>query len=356
MLAFTVPQRGSYTAEPLLGGFAGTEQTIQKIRSLFDDAMRSLDVRRLAVDILRSAGAPQYDAWSQISAIYQFVKNHFYFVNDPVGKEVLMPFEDLLALGAGDCDEINAIAMAVLLSSIGYETRLVTIAADAYDPSQFSHIYTEVFVGGNWIPMDAARPGAQMGAAPPSFFIREWWSLTDDSHGPYPGKGQLGLGQYAHMNTRRGLNGYALAGFLGQDDGTGVDLSNLPLAPVGDSSVPLDTLPPASMDSPIGYDSTTGAPIFATSDTGNASMPSGGGSSGILSSITNILSSGAKAVGSGVSAVKSALKPAIGPGGSSSLQTTGGTASIGGVKASSLLMYGALFLGAVLVVRAVVKK
>lgn len=354
MLSFTLPPRSTYTAEPLLGGFDGTEQTIRKIRQIFDDAMRSLDVRRFAVDILRNSGAPQYDAWSQISAIYQFVRNHFYFVNDPVGKEVLMPFEDLLALGAGDCDEINAIAMAVLLSAVGYETRLVTIAADANDPEQFSHIYTEVGINGNWVAMDAARPGAQMGAAPPSFYVREWWSLTDDEHGPYPGKGQMG--QYHSMRTRphfAGLNGYALAGYLGQD---GTDLTDLPLAPAStvlDSVSPMidpsiTDFIPQGPDLPIGADA-SGNPIYA-----GGSSPGGAASPSLFNAI---LTGGSNILNQVKSFVApSALKPAIGPGGASSLSPTGGTAAIGGVSMNTLLIGGLLLFGGILLVKAMGSK
>jgi hypothetical protein len=204
------------SAEPLERGDAGTIQTINKVREIVNDAWKDLDVRRFAIDILRNAGAPQYDDWSKIRAIYDWITQNFYFVLDPVTKEVLMPFPDLLQLGAGDCDEINATAMAVLLGVIGYEPRLVTVAADSENPESFSHVYAEVLLNGNWIPMDAARPGAQIGQAPESWFRREWWSLIDDSHADYSGTGQLD-GLRHTIGRRRRLAGlHAYAG-LGQD-------------------------------------------------------------------------------------------------------------------------------------------
>jgi len=190
-----------YTA-PLLGGDAGVEQTIYKLRSLVDDAWKDSFVNRTAIDILRSAGARQYDAWGQIRAIYNWVHESFYFVNDPVTKEALRPTRDLLQMLAGDCDDINANVLPALLGTIGYETRFVTIAADPETPDSFTHIYVEVFVNGKWFPLDAANPGAQFGVAPPNFFRRAWWSTTDDSHGDYPSPQSGTMAGYRRSGVR----------------------------------------------------------------------------------------------------------------------------------------------------------
>lgn len=191
---------------PLAGGDDGTRQTVSMIRSLVDEAWKDPFVNRTAIEIIRNAGAPPYDDWSQIHAIYDYAHS-FYFVNDPVTKETLRPTRDLLELKAGDCDDINANVLPALLGSIGYETRLVTIAADANHPESFSHVYCEVFVNGQWFPLDAARPGAVFGVEPPNFYRRRWWSLIDDSYGDYDNGSSGNMSGYA----RRGIRG--LAGF-----------------------------------------------------------------------------------------------------------------------------------------------
>jgi len=178
-------QTGLLYAAPLLGGDDGTEQTIRMIRGLVDDAWKDPFVNRTAIEIVRNAGVPQYDSLGQVRAIYNWVHSNFYFVNDPVSKEAVRPTRDLLQLFAGDCDDINANVLPALLGSIGYDVRLVTIAADAGNPDAFTHVYCEVYLDGQWIPLDAARPGASFAAAPPRFFRREWWSLTDSGHGDY---------------------------------------------------------------------------------------------------------------------------------------------------------------------------
>jgi hypothetical protein len=303
------------SAEPLQGGDAGTEQTIGKIRELVNDAWKNLDVRRLAICILREAGAPQYDDWSKVRAIYDWVSANFYFVLDPVTKEVLMPFPDLVELGAGDCDEINATAMAVLLGVIGYEPRLVTVAADAGNPEAFSHVYAEVLVNGNWVPMDAARPGAQIGKAPESWYRRTWWSLTDDFYADYPGPGQLdGLRATASRRRRlAGLNGYGLGSGYIDDTGTWVDTSGqFDSGAIGPGITDIST-PGPSFGIDWGTVLTTGLQDVSK----------------ILPVVQQITQ-------------PSALRTPIGPGGYSSVSPTGGTALMGnpfaGMNSSVLLL------------------
>lgn len=204
---------------PLAGGDDGTAQTISLLRRLVDDAWKDPFVNRTAIDIVRNAGVAPYDAWGQIHAIYDFAHS-FYFVNDPVMKEALRPTRELLQLHAGDCDDINANVLPALLGTIGYETRLVTIACDPNAPDSFSHVYCEVFQDGQWYPLDAARPGAVFGVAPAHFYRRKWWSLIDDSHGDY--SNDAGMAGYA----RRGVRG------LGQV-ASGLEIAGQGLTAVG---------------------------------------------------------------------------------------------------------------------------
>ena len=191
---------GLLYSAPLAGGDSGTEQTISMLRSLVDDAWKDPEVNRAAIEIIRGAGVQPYDSLGQIQAIYNFAHS-FYFVNDPVTKEALRPTRELLQLMAGDCDDINANVLPALLGTIGYETRLVTIAADPNNPDSFSHVYAEVFQDGDWIPLDAAAPGASFGVAPRHFFRREWWSLVDGSHGDYS-NGDSAMAGYEPVGIR----------------------------------------------------------------------------------------------------------------------------------------------------------
>jgi hypothetical protein len=166
---------------PLLSGQAGTAQTIDLARKLVEQAVRDPQINRLAIDIVRHT--PQYDDLAKAEAIYNWVCANFTYIQDPVGpngpKEALRPVRDLLELRAGDCDDINLVLFPALLGTIGYSTRAITIAGDPAAPREFTHVYCEVDIDGEWIPMDAARSGASFGEAPPYYFARKAWPITN---------------------------------------------------------------------------------------------------------------------------------------------------------------------------------
>lgn len=175
---------------PLLAGDAGTAQTIEKIRELVNDAWGDANVAAYAGSLLYNWDVAQHDQMAEARAVWLDAKT-FRFANDPFTKEVLHPVWQLLNTRIGDCDDINALVIPALLGAAGIEARLVTIAADPRDPNCFSHIYAEANVNGQWIALDAARPHAQFGVAPPRWYRREWWSLTSSEHRNYPGSGQV---------------------------------------------------------------------------------------------------------------------------------------------------------------------
>ena len=196
--AATIPL---FYSAPLMAGDAGTAQTIAKIRELIDSAWRDPEIVAYASNVIRNAGVQPFDQKGQIQALYRDAKS-FYFLPDPWTKEALHPAQDLIQWRQGDCDDINAILLPSVLGAVGFHTRLVTVAADARDPNSFSHIYCEVNLNGQWIPLDAARPGAQFGVAPPKFYKRWWWSIEDGSHFDYPGTGKMisaGMGRHHGM-------------------------------------------------------------------------------------------------------------------------------------------------------------
>lgn len=170
---------GLLFSAPLLQGAAGVAQTIAKMRGLVDQALLDSSFIAGAIDIVRSA--PAHDELAEAIAIYHCVLSNIRFMKDPVNKEKLYPPAELLKIGAGDCDDISMLIAALLLA-IGIPTRLVTVSASDADPQQFSHVYVEAQIDGQWIPMDAARPEAKFGAEPPMYYRKPAWSLTDDQY------------------------------------------------------------------------------------------------------------------------------------------------------------------------------
>jgi hypothetical protein len=184
---------------PLMSGDAGVAQTIQEMRGLVDQALRDPSILRTAKDIIR--GVPAFDDTSEAQALYNWVRANIRFTKDPVNKETLYPPAELLAIRSGDCDDISML-LGTLLMAVGYPARLMTVAASG---DEFSHVYVEGQINGQWIPMDPARSDSQFGVAPPQFTRARWWSLSDNSQGDLPGL----LGNYPRFRSHvSGMGSY----------------------------------------------------------------------------------------------------------------------------------------------------
>jgi hypothetical protein len=164
-----------------MSGDAGVEQTINHMRALVDEALRDPQINRLARDIVRNV--PAFDDVAEAHALYSWVRSNVRFTKDPVNKETLYPPAELLKIRAGDCDDISML-LGTLLMAVGYPARLMTVAASG---DEFSHVYVEANINGEWIPLDPARYDSQFGVAPPAFTRARWWSLADNSHGDLSG-------------------------------------------------------------------------------------------------------------------------------------------------------------------------
>lgn len=179
----------SLQSEPLLDGDDGTAQTIRAVRALVDQGKKDPRVNRTTGSILRSARVAPYDDAGEVRAIFAWVLKNIRFTKDPEGKECLRPAATTLEWGFGDCDDINAILLPSMLGTVGYRTRVVTIASHPAAPEQFTHVYCEVHLGGRWIPLDAARRGTTFGSAPARRFRKRVWSLVADEYQDLRGLG-----------------------------------------------------------------------------------------------------------------------------------------------------------------------
>jgi len=112
-----------------------------------------------------TAKAPENDKISEAKYIFNFVRDHIKYMNDPVGHEMMIEPDKLLKIRQGDCDD-KSILLSALLLSLGIQTRFVAIQRPY--KNTFSHVYVEGFIGGKWIPMDATVKGNRFGVAPES--------------------------------------------------------------------------------------------------------------------------------------------------------------------------------------------
>jgi hypothetical protein len=187
----------------MAGGDAGTAQTIAQIRRLVARGKKSIEINRLAIAIVWQT--PQFSETPKAQAIFDWVQQNTRFIPMIVNAQTLRTPEEILRVRAGDCANLNAVLIPSLLGTIGIRSRLVTIAGDPEDPDEFTHVYAEAFVDGEWVPMDVARPGAAFGRAPETYSRKRVWDLESP--------------RYQDVN---GLSGFLLSGRrsrgMGQDD------------------------------------------------------------------------------------------------------------------------------------------
>jgi transglutaminase superfamily protein len=178
-------------------GDRGTEFTIARIRELIHAGMTDQLINRQAMAIVHAAGVQPFDFVGEIRAIFDWVRRNVRFFKDIDGVETLRTAREVLTIRGGDCDDITVLLSSLLLT-IGHGVRLVTISSDADAPGVFSHIYCEVEIGGQWVPLDAARRDPAFGKGPRQYFRKRIWSLTDNNY-----RDVSGLGGYFSLPRSR---------------------------------------------------------------------------------------------------------------------------------------------------------
>lgn len=188
-------------------GTPGTEKTISYARQLIQEGLKNPQVRELVLKILNDAGVRGFDETGEVHALYEFVRQNFSFRDDPVGYQYLQPVTGILRTKSGNCASLNLILLPVLLGTVGYPTRAITIKSDSSMPDEFSHVYVEVGLkDGRWIPLDVARPDAAFGLAPSAgaYWDKATWPLTA---GQFTGGVMNGMRPSAFRGVRARLRG-----------------------------------------------------------------------------------------------------------------------------------------------------
>lgn len=148
-----------YSVTQISRGDEGTRQTLGRMKALVNRSLVLPVVRGTAVGIMRPV-VPR-DRVGQIEAVRGFLTERVQFLRDPVGIELLHSPDWLLREIQGryyvtaDCDDV-AILGAALGKAAGLKARFVAVAF--YDPvAPYSHVWTELFDGGQWRDLDVTR-------------------------------------------------------------------------------------------------------------------------------------------------------------------------------------------------------
>ena len=138
--------------------------TVEHVIDLITRGAKDFDVRQTAIGILRRRDVRPKDYLGEIKALFEWVQRHVRYTRDPFRVEVLHSARRMLALRAGDCDDMS-IVLGAMLEAIGHSVRLVLTGSNPATPGVFTHIYIEVLYRERWIPLDATMP-YPMGWAP----------------------------------------------------------------------------------------------------------------------------------------------------------------------------------------------
>jgi hypothetical protein len=179
-------------------GYAGTRETILRMKDKVDQGKKDSRIISLASDIASSVR--ERDHWGENEAIFNWVKRNIRYVNDPYGVELIQSPIYTVQRRAGDCDDLSIMVNA-LSASLGYNTAFKTIKADKRYPNEFSHVYSLIEIDGKWITADASQKTKPLGWEPPSHLGYEIWGYSSGKvksrSMPPKMKGSQMLGNYS---------------------------------------------------------------------------------------------------------------------------------------------------------------
>lgn len=180
-------------------------EVIGLMRGYVEADYRAPAVARQAREAMARGGDP-------VEAVFHHVKGQLSFVRDEVTALPIQPYHsqpivevlvrplDMAALcegggcrRSGDCDDY-AMYTAALLLNLGVPVSFVTLAADAADPTRYSHVYLAAYPdgqGGRRIPVDVSH-GPYVGwEAPDRYGKKQEWPVGSGSLLPWLAGGGL---------------------------------------------------------------------------------------------------------------------------------------------------------------------
>lgn len=152
-------QGATYTAQVLPPGQQGTIQTLDLMAKYVRDSQTDIGLIDFANGILSAFGVPARNDKAKIDAIFAYVKAAVTFRKDPYDAELVKDARRTLQTGYGDCDDI-AVLLASLLACVGECPRFAVMKMTKGSPV-WEHVYVEVQLGNQWLPLDTTRDPKQ---------------------------------------------------------------------------------------------------------------------------------------------------------------------------------------------------
>lgn len=164
-----VPSAAPIAVGQIASGDRGALQTLNTMRALVNASLTDPLIIEAARSIVRMLPPRDYDGHA--GAVRAYLQEHFQFVQDPNGVEMLSTPRYLLTqvnrryFVQGDCDDA-AILGAALAKAIGLRARFVIVAF--FTPAApFTHVFTIVKgASSGWRDLDTTRAARYRGTSP----------------------------------------------------------------------------------------------------------------------------------------------------------------------------------------------
>jgi hypothetical protein len=157
------------------GGDRGAYQTVDAMLDKIHEWGSHPDVRRQAVSIVKEAHVNEMDRRGEIRAIFEWSQANIRVVDEHV--ETIQAPLATIEIGGADCDDF-VVLLGSLLASLGHwPQRIKLVAVDPEAPEAFSHVYLEVWDGGEWIALDGIVKDEPLGWKPPNAYREKTMSI-----------------------------------------------------------------------------------------------------------------------------------------------------------------------------------
>lgn len=180
-------------------GVKGTAETIERMLKLIQIGKRDMRLRPVIGEVIANCKQKDYRCYAK--AIHDYVCYKIKYAYDPVDIELIEDPINIIKAGIADCDS-KCILFCSMCEQIGLPCRLVTVKSSMLS-DEFSHVFAEVNIKGQWVASDCTMPDKGFGWSPPSDMPRKTWGVSEtaksmDSGGPdILGLGRMGCADKA---------------------------------------------------------------------------------------------------------------------------------------------------------------
>jgi len=148
-----------------------TSSTIKRMYELVGKAKVDEKFQRVIYSIVNHSMRGRWKEYrAEIQTILDWFRANHDYRRDPSNVELLQDPWATMDRRRFDCDD-SSIWLAAAAEVLGAPARFVTVSTRP--DKEPSHVYLEVLIGHEWVPIDAIMPGAPVGWAPPDESITD---------------------------------------------------------------------------------------------------------------------------------------------------------------------------------------